>query len=444
MMRDSMQAWTTSGLDMKPMISTFKNFGTAIAGKDPVYEKLLNAGILGGQEYAEGVRPSARKFGRQLRKEAGALTPAELAARPAMFLWETLEKGTMASDAATRMEVFKKTLEETGDEAEALAKALEVMNFNRKGSSAVVRILTAAVPFLNARMQGLDVLYRAAIAPTVGEKIYGIEPSEAQKKIQKTFMIRGLTIMALSCMYWAVTHDDDEYKRQEQETRDNYWLIPSMGVKIPIPFEVGVMFKVIPERIMEYAFGSDTGKDFIKSMGRNLWGTLGFQPIPQAALPIVETMANYSFFTGRSIVGQGMEEVAPEFQVGPGTSKLAEAIGRGIKMSPMKIDYLLRGYTGTMGGYAADLFDSILDLGSEAPKAAKRFEQMPILRRFLVDPEARGQVTAYYEMKNNVDEITRTSNFLQKTMDYKDWVSTCRTTSRCWQPSSTSLTWIRP
>lgn len=420
MMRDSLQAWAISGLDMKPMVSTLANFGKAIAGKDPVYEKLLNAGLLGGYEYAEGVKVGAKKFGKELRKEAKAMTPAEKAMRPATYVWEALEKGTTASDAATRMEVFKKTLEETGNEAEALFRAMEVMNFNRKGSSAVVRILTAAVPFLNARMQGLDVLYRAALAPSVG-KMYGVEPSEYQKRIQKTFFVRGMTMIALSCMYWAMTHDDDEYKRQEQETRDNYWLIPSMGIKIPIPFEVGVMFKVIPERIMEYSFGNDTGKDFMKAMGRNLWGTLGFNPIPQAVLPVVESISNYSFFTGRAIVGQGMDGVAPEFQVTPGTSKLATALGSATGLSPMKIDALLKGYTGTIGTYASDLMDAIFDLGADAPKASKRFEQMPFFKRFAIDPQARGQVTAYYDLKNEVDQIVRTSNYLEKTMDFKNW-----------------------
>jgi hypothetical protein len=44
------------------------------------------------------------------------------------------------------MEIYKSTMAETGNEAEALLRAMEVMNFNRKGSSAVVRILTAIYP----------------------------------------------------------------------------------------------------------------------------------------------------------------------------------------------------------------------------------------------------------------------------------------------------------
>ena len=423
LMRDSMSAWVTSGVKMTPMVNTFTNFGAAIAGKDPAFQALMNAGILGGYEFSQNVEQSGREFGKALRKQAkikstGLKGAAEMGAKPFTSLWDALEKGSTASDAATRMEVYKRTLAETGNEAEALFRALEVMNFNRKGSSAVVRILTAAVPFLNARMQGLDVLYRAAS---------GQMNARDAAQIQKQFFVRGAMMASLSAAYWLLTHDDEEYKKQEQETRDNYWLLPSLGVKIPIPFEIGVLFKVIPERILGYTFGSDTGEDFLKSMARQLTSTLAFNPIPQAVMPVVETMTNFSFFTMRPIVGQGLEGLQPAYQVGPGTSRLAEGLGemtkgmaKELQVSPMKIDQLISGYTGTMGMYLMNLMDAVYDMNTDSPKPARRFEQMPLIRRFAVDPEARGNVTAYYELKNSVDSIVRTSNMLERTMNYEE------------------------
>lgn len=419
MMRDSMSAWVSSGVNMTPVVDTLTNFGKALRGQNPEYAALLNSGVIGGYDYSQGVDINASRFNRELRKEAKVYTTTERLTRPFTSLWDALEKGTTASDAATRMEIYKKTLAETGNETEAIFRALEVMNFNRKGSNPLVRVLTAAVPFLNARMQGLDVLYRAAFA-----KGSDIDP----KEVQKRFFVRGMTIAALSSMYWMLASDDDEWKRQEQETRDNYWLIPSLKVKIPIPFEIGVLFKVIPERILEYSFGDDTGKDFMKSMTRQLMSTLAFNPIPQTALPIIEYATNFSFFTTRPIVSQGLEDVAPAYQVGPTTSRLSQLIGgatkdlpTGIQISPVKLDQLINGYTGTIGGYMVDLFDAIYDMNSDAPKAAKRFEQMPVIKRFLVDPQARGQVTAFYELKNSVDEAVRTVNLLERNMQPQEW-----------------------
>ena len=415
LMRDSMSAWVTSGVKMVPLADTMKNFAGALAKNSGAYDALLNGGVLGGYEFSQNVETSARKFGAELRKRAGVATIGEKAVRPITGIWDALERASSASDAATRMEVYTKTLAETGNEAEALFRGLEVMNFNRKGSSAVIRILTAAIPFLNARIQGLDILYRAAIAPSLDASA-----SERAQQIQKTFFLRGLMIAGLSSMYWALTHDDKEYKKQEQETRDNYWLLPSLGIKIPIPFEIGVLFKVIPERIMAYMFGNDTGKDFMDSMKRQLINTFSVS-LPQTFKPLVETTTNFNFFTWRPIIPPGLENVAPQYQVGPSTSKVAESIGKAIGASPMIVDHLISGYTGTMGTYMVDLMDSIFNTMTDSPKPAKRFEQMPVIRRFLIDPEARGTVSQYYDLRNSVDEAVRTVNLLEKSMNYKDY-----------------------
>jgi len=156
-------------------------------------------------------------------------------------------------------------------------------------------------------------------------------------------------------------------------------------------------------------------------MVRNLANTLAFNPIPQTFVPIVEAVTNYDFFTMRPIVGQGLEGVAPEYQIGPRTSRLGETLGKAIGISPMKVDQIIQGYTGTLGQYMSDLIDSVYDLHTENPKASKRFEQMPVFKRFMIDPDARGQVTAYFDLKNAVDEATRTANLLERSMDFKEW-----------------------
>ena len=156
-------------------------------------------------------------------------------------------------------------------------------------------------------------------------------------------------------------------------------------------------------------------------MGRHLFSTFGFNPVPQAFLPAFELTVNQSFFTQRPIITQGMENISPEYQVGPNTSKIAGAIGQSLGISPIKLDYLIQGYTGTMGMYAVNLFDSIFSMNDEAPKPSRRLEQMPVLRRFMVDPEARGQITAYYDLKNSVDQVVRTSNYLERSMDFEQY-----------------------
>jgi len=420
MMKDSMQTYITSGSNMKPIIETAANFATALAGKNPTVERLKAAGLGGNAHFVGDITKSGEDFAKMLRKQSGKQTTTEKALKPFTSLWDALGQGTEASDLATRAAVYDRVMAETGNEAEAIFQAVETMNFYRHGNSAIVRILTAVTPFLNARMQGLDVFYRAGFAPTVAKLTgRGDQVTQADLDKQKTFMIRSAGVIAMSVAYWALTHDDDEYKKQEQETRDNNWLIPALGIKIPIPFEVGFLFKVLPERIMEYTMGGDTGQDFAKSMYRGIEQTIGLQ-FPQAILPMLENSVNYSFFTQRAIVPPGLENVDPEFQVGPSTSNVAEMIGKSIGSSPMKVDHLIKGYTGTLGMYLVDVIDSVMDINSNVPKASKRFEQMPFIKRFALDPEARGTVSSYYELKNNVDQVVRTINLLEKNADFEN------------------------
>mgnify|MGYP003342472139 FL=1 len=406
--RDSLQAWITSGTDMRPIVDTFKQFSKTLSNQSPEAAALARAGLT-GYDFSGDVASTARKVEQELRKRTGTRTKGEKALLPLTAFWDALEHGSHASDMATRVEVYKRTLERTGSEAEAFYQAMEVLNFSRKGNSAAVRVLSAIVPFFNARIQGLDVLYRSG---------WGKMATENADVMKKAFAARALTLMGLSMMYWFLVSDDEEYKKLSKEERDNYWIVPAFEVngkpfRFPIPFELGVVFKVLPERVLETAFGSDTGKDLKESMVRNALSTLQFNPIPQAFLPIVENVANYSFFTGEPIVGRGMQDVAPRFQVNQGTSVIAKELGESLDYSPIKIDNFIRGYTGTMGTYAVQLLDSIFSTQGQPVKATTRMEQLPVIKRFFAGDS--GGVSAYYDLKGQVDEITRTMNVLERT-----------------------------
>lgn len=403
LLRDSLSSYVTSGQNVTPIVGTMVNFGKALSGKDKNLQALFNAGVIGGYEFSQNVEQSGKSLSADLNKKAGK---DAILLRPFKSLWEGLEKGTTASDAATRMAVYERVMKETGNEAEAISRALEVMNFNRKGNSILIRIATAAIPFFNARLQGLDLFYRAST---------GRMDTQDAQEIKRKFWVRGMTMASLSVMYYMSVAGDDEYEKQEEETKDNNWIFPSLGIRVPIPFEVGTLFKTMPERITAYLMGNDTGKELKESTLRALGNTFAFNPIPQTFKPIIEVATNYNFFTMRPIVGQGMQDVAPQFQVGPGTSKTAEYLGGLLNVSPLKLDQLIKGYTGTIGGYVTDVVDAMVSEFSDVPKASKRFEQMPIVKRFALDPEARGSVTQFYELQKSVDTFVRTANLLEKT-----------------------------
>jgi hypothetical protein len=84
-------------------------------------------------------------------------------------------------------------------------------------------------------------------------------------------------------------------------------------------------------------------------------------------------------------------------------------------VSPLKAEQMYKGYTGTMGMYLVDLMDAVMQTGGANPKATKRFEQLPIIKRFALDPEARGDVTSYYDLRNSVHTAVATANMLERT-----------------------------
>jgi hypothetical protein len=117
-----------------------------------------------------------------------------------------------------------------------------------------------------------------------------------------------------------------------------------------------------------------------------------------------------------------MEDVAPEYQVSPSTSEFSKLIAQNLGLSPVKVDHILKGYSGTIGMYGIDVIDMVLEQFGDSPKATKRFEQLPVIKRFALDAEARGYVTQYYELKDAVDTTVRTMNFLEKTGESEEYV----------------------
>ena len=407
--RDSLQAWITSGTKMRPVVDTFQEFGNTLFKQSPVANALARAGMT-GYDFAGDVKSTSDQVMKELRKRGDARTTGEKALLPITALWDALEQGSHASDMATRVAIYKQTLERTGSEAEAMYQAMEVLNFSRRGASPTIRMLAAMIPFLNARIQGLDVLYRSG---------WGKMATENKDVMKKAFAVRALTMMGMSMLYWFLVSDTEEYERLTKEERDNYWIVPGVELngkpfRFPIPFELGVVFKVIPERVLETAFGSDTGKDLKESMFRQLTGTLGVSP-PQAFLPILENLTNYSLFTGEPLVGRGLQDLEPKYQFTSGTSQMSKDLGAQLNISPIKIENLVRGYTGTLGTYAVQALDAIYRGEGDPVKATMRTEQMPVIKRFFATDS--GTVAAYYDLKEEVDTAVRTVNFLERTGD---------------------------
>ena len=86
-------------------------------------------------------------------------------------------------------------------------------------------IITTAIPFLNARIQGLDVLYRSMTGKYSGSPGAAItSDNQIRNNIIKGAFRGGLLAMA-TLLYYAMVSDKDEYRARRREERDDNWFI---------------------------------------------------------------------------------------------------------------------------------------------------------------------------------------------------------------------------
>ena len=426
MLRDTLSASVTSGANFIPIVATFKGFAADLS-------ELERFGIIGGYDAANDRQDIVKKINK-IKREQGLDAYDEegnFAMNQVVKLWDLAGGLTTRSDGATRKAVADSILELTGDQVEAAYQGLEIINFDRRGFDPIVRIVTTAIPFLNARFQGLDVLYRSGTgqySSKISEIAKNTTPDEVAKSIILTTAFRGGLLTLATGLYYALSGDDERYKEERQSVRDDNWLIPMPNnappVKFPIPFEVGFIFKTVPERILDYAmteldnpnYGNTTGKQLEESITRGITTTLKLDPFAwQVIKPITEVMSNKSSFTGNPIVPPFMESgLDPQEQYTINTSSFAVALGRATNTSPIKIDYILKGYTGTLGTYVLNMADIGVRKATGRDYVAPYLTQLPIVKSIFASPIGGGLQEQYYEMRTYSNMVTQTINKLEK------------------------------
>ena len=411
MMRDTLSSYVTSGASFVPVWDTIKN---ARSGADT----LSTYGVVGGYDFSSDPDNLFDEFQKEMGKRGMGGGSGNMLTKPFIKLWDGLGKATTMSDAATRKAVFDDVLARTGNEAEAAYQALEVINFSRRGNSPLARVITAAIPFLNARFQGLDVFYRSARGQ------YNANKEMSKRKQQQVFATRALTLAGLTGLYWLLVSDDDQYKEADEHTRDNNWLIPTawgVPVKIPIPFEVGLMFKTIPEKSLAVLSGKATGREAMQSAITGVTGTLAINPLgAQIIKPLIEANFNHNFYTGNAIVSKYLDgNLQDAFINRASTNELAKMVGEMFDVSPLKVEHVMRGYTGTIGTYVLGAVDEILrspaltgDKELEMP--SRPVTEFPIMKRFFANSKNAGAKEDFYELNAEIRKIVGTLNDLKK------------------------------
>lgn len=401
--RDSVAATLASGANITPVLSSLKQIGKKNA--------LDRRGITGGQVFT-GMPEDMSRMLREMQTGRPGWAKA----------WSALERAGMEADAATRRAQYESYREQGLSEMEASYLALESMNFSKRGLSPTVHLANMLIPFFNAQIQGLDVLYRS---------MRGQMPFNKRLDIRNKLLTRGALLFVSSLAYAAAMQDEEEYKNARPDEKYGNWFVrmpfldeyaeEPVVVRVPIPFELGYIFKALPEAIVNTMASEEGGKEALKALKQIVINTIpggssmpqigGVPvpvPLPAGVKPAIELAMGRSFFTGRDIESTQEQAREPEERFRDGTSEAAKAIGQTFGISPVQLEYAIRGYTGGMGMALMQSLNFLMPEGEGAQAASRRMADLPLVGTLFQPIDAGGIIDATYARMKEIQQVQNT------------------------------------
>jgi hypothetical protein len=419
----------------------YKPFATSING----LRKILGDDVLtrwqaaGGENAIEASYFDRDKLQKHIRE---GVTKDLTRADRAMFWLKSpmtaLRKLSTMSEQVSRVGYFEKVYTDAikrglsdGDAARLAAyESRDLLDFAKSGARS--KSLNMIAAFYNSQVQGL-----ARLAEAFKEK-----PIE-------TSVRAGTFIMAPTVMLYMVNRDNQDYWDRPQWERDLFWLIPSGKddrgrsefIKIPKPFELGVVFGTLPERILANVDKHDPKA--MEGIASRILSTVTPKPIPTAAMPVVEVAANKNFFLDRPVVPTRLENTPPEYQFTEQTSLTAKKIGKMFGMSPLQIEQVLYGYTSSMGRFMIrDFADPAVEAftgdkstsktiipgsrfftspaGSNSEALARFYDELKTLRVEKKRLEITGNTSADMNRLKGMEQAENDMSYLRKMKGYSD------------------------
>jgi hypothetical protein len=398
--RDPLTAWLTTGTDATPVLSSFKELAKMVAGRSEVEKELMAAGAISSNVFSGDQRDMAKFLKDMSAGKSG---------------WDKvigkLDSLALQGDAATRAVVYKDSLDKGMTKQQALLRTLESMNFSRRGLSPSMQMLSVLIPFFNAQIQGLDVLYRA---------FKGDMPFSEQLKIRQKLVARGVMLAAGTMAYAMMMEDDEAYKRAKPEERYANWFVYVPGidepVRVPIPFELGYLFKALPEAVYNMAANDEKASKAMGGMYKLLEQSNPFA-LPQAIKPLTEAVLGKSFFSGDIESEREKKTMLPTERYRESTTEVSKLLGQvtgKVGVSPITLDYLMRGYTGPLGIAVVQLANPLLNTEAEAAiaKPSTKASKLPFIGGVFQPVEGRGTLDEAYAEMVEIQQVKGTYNRL--------------------------------
>ncbi|MFQ2581881.1 LPD38 domain-containing protein [Aeromonas caviae] len=406
-LRDSLSSWAISKDGFRPVIDSIKGVKKTLAMDGSTIDVMFSgASFLGGyvngndpEAMADTVRKSLRRKGMTpeqiARYEKSIIRNAAQAKGVVANVWEKYNRYGEAFENANREAVYAAAIKAGKSHAQAAFESKDLMDFSMLGASRTMQVMTQLLPFFNARVQGLGKLSR--------------ELRDNPREIAK----RAGMITAASLALLALNWDDERYEKLPDWDKDANWhfWIGDEEFRIPKPFEIGVLFGTIPERMVRAMGGKDTGAQLGKAIARAVGETFALNPTPQIVKPLVESYFNYDAFRGIPIENAQDLAVQAEARYNEQTSLMMRELGETLGMSPKKLEHLLIGYTGTIGSYVMAAADGLIRAGTPGESASWRADEIPLVKavyRGSGPAKSTQHMEEFYRMLNEVNQLKRT------------------------------------
>ena len=383
--RDVIQAWALVGGDKDLFIRAVKNV-FQFNRKTGSVARARRLGIAMSPDFLS----NPDKLGEHQRKEwerirvplhkSGVRAPI----RAAAAVWAGLGRLGNQTEVATRLAIAERVLADGGTEAEAQFAGINIMDYGRRGKNPLWQIFTAWNPFMNGRMVGMDSFYRGAMGrwDAPAQLGVGLSPDEqAYRRTSAIVLSRLVQMSMVSGLYYFMVHDEPWWKELTEAEKMDGMTFPLftdplskrlLGLFMPSPFESGLFGYTIPVSLLRTMFEQDYGLPKLGTEAkRQLDTTLAFHIFPQIYRPFYNALRNWDEFRRDTIIPPHFEEdVDPALQYDYRTSNIAHAvssifaktpiINKTFMSSPMKMEYMIRQYFGTMGAYASTITDAIM------------------------------------------------------------------------------------
>ncbi|WP_421257654.1 LPD38 domain-containing protein [Aeromonas sp. 600886] len=406
-LRDSLSSWAITKDGFKPVIDSIKGVKKTLAMDGSTIDVMFSgASFLGGYvngndptAMADTVRKSLRRKGMTpeqiARYEKSIIRNAAQAKGVVANVWEKYNRYGEAFENANREAVYAAAIKAGKSHAQAAFESKDLMDFSMMGAARFIQGASLVLPFFNARLQGLGKLSR--------------ELRDNPREIAK----RAGMITAMSLGLLAANWDDERYEELPDWDKDANWhfFVGDQHFRIPKPFEIGVMFGTIPERMVRAMGDKDTGAQFGKAVARAIGDTFALNPTPQIVKPLVEAAFNYDTFRGAPIDSPQDLAVKAEARYNEQTSLLMRELGEMSGLSPKQLEHLVIGYTGTMGSYVMATADGLIRAYRPGESASWRADEIPLVKavyRGTGPAKTTQHMEQFYQMLNEVNQLKRT------------------------------------